>query len=205
MGKSLSTGWRAIRKTLGKTDSATSSDNYATDSPPSPRVLGEPIPRNCPFLTIAQELRDQILWEAIIAELAPNFAGYQDWSTKGFPGCMLLDINNFWSIVWPQHAPYAAYLNLLCSCRQLRKEVACLLGRPHLHGASATAKLRMELSDWHLALTLWDHLPLPPRQTDSLEIVVKACNLDGDYEDHQTAPHMELARLVFELLRRYIQ
>jgi hypothetical protein len=176
--------------------------------------------QDCLFLTIPQELRDQILAEALAADVMPNSVPrYEDWP-QNIPGCRVLETKygpNNWTILFPEQAINVTYMSLLLACRQLRNEIERLFRRPQIL-RSRTAKLTIDLkinthgdielfSDEHLALTAWACLPLPPSQIESLDVLLKPCDtsVDSDLSWYcSTQLHLELPQLLFEILRRYI-
>lgn len=127
------------------------------------------------FLSLPQEIRD-LIFEFAIGEDAYDAdqvrlsSGYR---TKRIP----IGNNNRWAFEChhPAQAPFPEYLCLMLCNRQLEREIRKFLQRPQ-EASRAPAKLTMLLEYPNMWLT-WTQLPDPPRQTETLDLLVKVSHM----------------------------
>ncbi|KAK3705802.1 hypothetical protein LTR37_013109 [Vermiconidia calcicola] len=106
-----------------------------------------------------------------------------------------------WNIEYTSQAHIPAYLGLMKTNRQLNFEV-----KEYIRGISEEdrlpAKMTMVLAYPDVTPT-WTHMPMPPNKIDKLEILVKVDHMYHPAYMGQ-GPANAIARLVFEVLRRYL-
>lgn len=127
------------------------------------------------FLTLPQEIRD-LIFEFAIGEDAYNAdvvrlaSGYR---TKRIP---IGNSNRWaWECRHASQAPFPEYLCLMLCNRQLEREIREFLNRPQ-DASRRPAKLVMLLEYPNLWLT-WTQLPDPPRQIETLELLIKVSHM----------------------------